>query len=146
MKSVLPLLLVCWGCAASAVPIGTVRSAPDFPAAERFAMTGVSVPSIRGEAEAEGGDVWVIPVVDPDAEVSDPVYLWVAPPFPQPDGVSPEIWLSRISDGFDRRARTLEVVGQAGDSSPYSRAIADAESRFSVSSHPLAPVLIYPPR
>lgn len=163
LRSTLAALLAA-GCSLPSlapVPIASVADAPAHPEARSFSLTAQSVPSVRGVGtwsirhsrsvgtnDLNSFEVWVVPLVDPGAALNGPVTAWVTPPENQPAGTSAEPWLAELAAGLDGKPVTLKVAARAADArkrdASWGKAIADAETRLGVQSHPDAPILFFP--
>ena len=155
------LLSACSLPSLAPVALDRVADAPLHPQAKSLTLTAQSVREVRGvgqwsirHSRAVGTndvnthEMWVVPLVDPGAEIDGPVAAWVTSPENHPAGASPEDWFARLAAELDGKTVTLKVAVRASEArengSGWGLALADAESRLGVQSNPSAPVLFFP--
>ena len=142
--------------------IDRIEQAITIPEGHEAAFTAQHLPAFRGtrhrtihpKPSATGGpnhrETWVVPLVDPGASIGSDgvVHAWLKHPRTVDRGTSPNRWLQELEERFDGKPQVLKVVLKAGTresrKDSFLLAITDAEDRHGLTSHPDAPVFIFP--
>lgn len=155
------LAAACGHPAGPSVALAHVADAPQETTAKALTLTARSVRDVRGVGrwstrnprsvgvkEASIHEMWVVPLIDPGAALGTQVYAWVTPSAPIADGATPDAWFAQLASELDDHTLTLKVATRASEArrtdSGWGKALADAETRLGVASHPDAPVLFFP--
>lgn len=158
-------LFSCRLPAPKAQAIASVKEAVEHPRAEYLSFTayartellGIHTwrnPPLRGSFDGEGPDpfvAWALPVFDTPSGGGEDVHLWltrVGSGRNLKNGIDlPEDWCKVVEEGFQGQPVTAKVMVRAADGrgSAWESAIKDAEERYGLRSHPLAPVVAWPP-
>lgn len=160
------VLLVAAGCRGAPrsayTVLGSVREAVEHPDAERIAFTGEVQAALLGRhtwrerggstyapraGEPDPNAMWVVPVADPGQPLGPEVTLWLTPSAHVRGDDDPGPWLERVRAEVDGQAVRTRIRGRARDQGAgWASAIADAEARHGLRSHPDAAVAIWPPK
>ena len=142
--------------------IDTIVEGTTLPVGDHAAFVAESVPAFVGRKEgtsygqrraAQPPNLtvrWVVPLVDPGGSVpsNGTVHAWLASRPPAPRGTDPRTWLDKVAAEFDGKPQVQKVAARAGSRESrvdtYREAITDAEDRYGLTSHPDAPVFLFP--
>ncbi len=139
MHSLVPLIPFLFAaCEVDVAPLASVEDAVDHPEVERFAITPRAAVGTVGWTDGQQGTLWVAPVADSDADVPNPVTMWISSGWT--DDAGRAAWVAQVGSRFDGRAGTWTVLGRAADE-PWVSAVDDAAERHGLVSHPDAMVI-----
>ena len=156
------LLLGCGRSCREPTAIDAMAEGTTLPVGDHARFVAESVPAFVGRLEREtyaggrAGDPpyrtvrWVVPLVDPGASLAPDgtVHAWLASRPPAPRGTDPRTWLDKVAAEFDGKPQVQKVAARAGSRESrvdtYREAITDAEDRYGLTSHPDAPVFLFP--
>lgn len=165
----LMFVLLSTSCRITEAPpqkVGSVKDAVNYRHAESFLFTGIAETEHLGiytwrnpafkrpfgsDGEPDPFAIWVVPVVDQSVSGSGIVYLWATLVMPGANNRNDEKirgeWLDTLRSSLNGKEVEARVMVRAGDErgSGWEKAIRNAELKHGLKSHPLAPVVAWPP-